>query len=634
LKYLITALFSLCSCFSWAQNCFQAIQDGQVVETICANKPVFFRDCSGTPNPNDVIFYYPGPDKYSSQTNLLVGEQPTEYKTTGSYIVTQIINKAGGGGTKFFEKEYAVKFAPTPTFTTISCAKNLVKVDITDSNYDDYTIDFGDGLSVKAKSKTTVQHNYTQAGTYTIKVTGSYSGSSCFSSQSKQITTLPPFKLPALQNVTVKQQAIAGEAQFEINELQPDYIYLIERWSNQQTNFQKVDTIRNITQGSITYTLKGINTTEAVWYSIRIADRCNSLISNSNSNAISSISLNTKSGNEEALLTWQSMSGAVKYEIYRNNTLITTLNSPSNTYTDKGLSCGQSYNYYIKGVGADGSTSISATQTVQVTSTAIPAAPQILASFNLKNQVELALGTPQGKTAQKFEIQKSINGANYKLLSTVQQPQFTDNLTDLSPVCYRATFTDPCNNTSQVSSASCPVILKAQKDTDSSVKLSWTSYIGFNGGIQYSVELLYGNGNVVSTYNVAGNSYTDRTLSDNLQVLQYRIKATSAITKEITYSNLEKIEQELQLYIPSAFTPNGDGLNDVLEIKGKFIDTYTLKVYNSLGNVVFHSSSHTQKWDGTYQGKMLPAGAYAYEINVKTSFGAIKRRTGTVTLLR
>ncbi len=558
------------------------------------------------------------------------------YSKPGKYRVLHIGNYGGTRLTDTVSQVFEVKELPALQFSNKACANNTVSVTISDKNYDSYLVDFGDGTNeVKSQPNSTVQHKYIKQGTYTIKVTGSYNGAVCSTTATQEVTLLQPYKAPYLQNLTVTKQAASGEVLFDIKELQPGYMYIIERWLDPKISSQRIDTIKNVSQSSISHLVKGINTSEAARYLIRVADQCNSITSNSNSNSIGSLTLDAKSGNEQAILNWQTTLSPVKYEVYRNNTLITTINSTASTYTDNGLSCGQTYSFYIKGIYADGSTSVSASQNVQVSSSAAPPAPDLLASFNLKNQVELTLSIPQGKTAQKYEIQKSINGADFKLLSTVQKPQFTDNLSSLTPVCYRATFIDPCNNTSQISNVSCPIILKAQKEKDNSVKLTWTNYTGFSGSnVQYVVELVDGTGNVASTYSTTGNTYTDRALSKSLQILQYRIKATSSTSQQVTYSNLEKIEQDLQLFIPSAFTPNGDGLNDVLEIKGQFIDSYTLKVYNSLGNVIFESSDNTVKWDGTYQGKLVPVGAYAYEISVKTSFGVTKRKTGTVTVLR
>ncbi|MBC5992118.1 T9SS type B sorting domain-containing protein [Pontibacter cellulosilyticus] len=623
------------SSFAQSNKCFKAYNSSGVeITTFCVNQEVTFQDC-GNVVPDDKEYYvfdYKSGTQIPSNPSL---NKKHTYTTPGKYRVLQIANYGGATLTDTVSRVFEVKAAPAPTFTVTACANNSVQINITDNNYDSYSIDYGGGgAPVQAQKGQNPIYTYVTNGTYTITLIGTYTGASCNGSAFKQVTTLPDAKTPTLRALTVKQQSTSGEIQFDIQDLQPGFMYIIERWQDPRINFQKIDTIKNITQNSITHTIRNVNTTEGVWYLVRIADQCGSVIPNSNSRIISSIALEAKSGNEQAILTWKSMPSADQYEIYRNNTLITTVDNSTLTYTDPSLSCGQTYAYFVKGISAGGGTSTSAAQSVQVTSTATPAAPYLLASFNLNNQVELSINLPQGKVAQKIEIQKSKNGAAFLNLASTSQTAYTDALAKPEPVCYRASFTDPCNNTSPIGNTACPVILKAEQQEDGSVQLNWTPYTGFPGGVQqYTVELLDANGNVINSFAAAGTSYTDRALSNEVQILRYRIKATST-GREVSYSNTEQIEQDLKLFIPSAFTPNGDGLNDVLEIKGKFIDSYTLKVYNSLGSVVFQSTGAATNWDGTYQGKPLPVGAYAYEITVKTEFGTTKRRTGTITLLR
>lgn len=631
----IAFLFASLSSFAQGNRCFKAYAPGGAeITTLCVNQEVTFQDC-GNVVPDDQEYYVFDYKSGTQVTNATLEKKHT-YTTPGKYRVLQIANYGGATLTDTVSRVFEVKATPQPTFTVTACANNSVQVNITDTNYDSYTIDYnGGGAPGQAQRGVNPTYTYFSNGTYNITVIGAYNGASCIGSSFKEVTTLPEAKTPTLRGLAVRQQANSGEIQLDLQDLQPGYRYIVERWQDPRINFQKIDTIKNVTQSSISHTLRNVNTTEGVWYLVRIADQCGSIISNSNSRIISSISLEAKSGNEQALLTWQSMPSAEKYEVYRNNTLVTTLDSNTKSYTDAGLSCGQTYSFFVRGVTADGSTSTSATKTVQVTSTATPAAPYLLASYNLNNQVEVSITLPQDKTAQKIELQKSINGAAYGALASISQTKYTDAVTKPEPTCYRASFTDPCNNTSPLSNIACPVVVQAAQQSDGSVQLTWTPYTGFPGGVRsYTVELLDANGNVVTSYPVTGTNYTDRVLSNDQQVLRYRIKATPNSGTEVSYSNTEKIEQDLKLFIPSAFTPNGDGLNDVLEIKGRFINSYTLKVYNSLGSVVFESSDAAKNWDGTHQGKPLPAGAYAYEITVKTEFGTTKRRTGTVTLLR
>ncbi|AUD00998.1 LamG-like jellyroll fold domain-containing protein [Spirosoma pollinicola] len=83
------------------------------------------------------------------------------------------------------------------------------------------------------------------------------------------------------------------------------------------------------------------------------------------------------------------------------------------------------------------------------------------------------------------------------------------------------------------------------------------------------------------------------------------------------------------VYIPTIFTPNGDGLNDTWQL---FNVTSVLEVviYNRWGELVFHSNGYGTAWDGTYEGSPLSTGLYAYKIQLVDGFV----HTGSVMLTR
>lgn len=83
--------------------------------------------------------------------------------------------------------------------------------------------------------------------------------------------------------------------------------------------------------------------------------------------------------------------------------------------------------------------------------------------------------------------------------------------------------------------------------------------------------------------------------------------------------------------IPTAFTPNGDGINDTWEISNtENRPAYTIKVFNRNGLVVFSSSGYRVPWDGTYRGHKLPVGVYYYVLDSHGELGVL---SGTVTIL-
>ena len=87
------------------------------------------------------------------------------------------------------------------------------------------------------------------------------------------------------------------------------------------------------------------------------------------------------------------------------------------------------------------------------------------------------------------------------------------------------------------------------------------------------------------------------------------------------------------LYIPTAFTPNGDGLNDDFKAIGTATE-YSMKVFNRWGNLVFQTNSVTQGWNGNIGGKMQASGVFVYHVRYKKSSGVWMERKGTVLLVR
>ncbi len=74
-------------------------------------------------------------------------------------------------------------------------------------------------------------------------------------------------------------------------------------------------------------------------------------------------------------------------------------------------------------------------------------------------------------------------------------------------------------------------------------------------------------------------------------------------------------DQQPQVYVPKAFTPNSDGLNDQLEIFSQNIVSFEMRIYNQWGELMFETADITSFWDGMYNGQLVSTGAYAYKIN-------------------
>jgi gliding motility-associated-like protein len=86
--------------------------------------------------------------------------------------------------------------------------------------------------------------------------------------------------------------------------------------------------------------------------------------------------------------------------------------------------------------------------------------------------------------------------------------------------------------------------------------------------------------------------------------------------------------------VPNAFTPNGDGVNDNVSVKGFGIEKMDWRIYNRWGQLVFQTGNTTQGWDGKYNGVLQPQEVYVYVLNVTYTDGKSYRKKGDITLLR
>ena len=85
--------------------------------------------------------------------------------------------------------------------------------------------------------------------------------------------------------------------------------------------------------------------------------------------------------------------------------------------------------------------------------------------------------------------------------------------------------------------------------------------------------------------------------------------------------------------LPTGFSPNGDGKNDVLYVRGNNIASMSLIIYNRLTIKIFQSNRQDVGWDGTYRGKKQDMDVYVYFLEVTLLDGRTIQKKGNVTLL-
>jgi gliding motility-associated-like protein len=126
----------------------------------------------------------------------------------------------------------------------------------------------------------------------------------------------------------------------------------------------------------------------------------------------------------------------------------------------------------------------------------------------------------------------------------------------------------------------------------------------------------------------SSGSYTIRT------IVTYNC-GIDTLSKTIRVNPCENTIEECGVYVPKAFTPNGDGLNDQFgALSSCSFENYNLQIFNRWGEAVFQTSNPSDKWDGQQKGKDCNIGAYVYLITYKLPSQEPKVLYGSITLLR
>ncbi len=107
------------------------------------------------------------------------------------------------------------------------------------------------------------------------------------------------------------------------------------------------------------------------------------------------------------------------------------------------------------------------------------------------------------------------------------------------------------------------------------------------------------------------------TLSDSVRVLVKRIPCSNE-----------------SVFVPDAFSPNDDGLNDLLLLRAPDITELNFRIYDRWGQLVFETNDPRKGWDGSFAGKMLGNGVFGYAANGKCADGNPFEIKGNITLIR
>lgn len=613
----------------FGQACIKAFDaaTGQEISVFCAGRPVRFKSCNPDSRPD--LEYY----DFDKSNGLQIDKDTTKvftYATPGNYTVTQVIN-TGAKGVHQGERTFPVVATPKPRFRATGCSNRTMQVTITDTNYDTYEVQFAGGPATTVSRGATATYTFGAGQPMQVAVTGRYKLAPCSRSADTTVQELPTPALPQLKQVQVLVPDVSGRMSFRLGQLQPAYVYLIEKQNG--TGFAVLDTIKNPASAEVTKVLNQVNARDQACYRIRVSDACGTTL-NAVSNTICSLPVVIQAG-QQISLSWPAYPNQAQlngYQLYRNGQPYRTLPKDQHSFQDEKTSCNQQYCYELTAQLAGSNQSVS-NQACISASTSPPPAPPILGStFTSDNKVRVYLQVPAQQVTGQITYQRNVNGAGQSEWQVSTSRSVEDNsIKRNQAICYQASYRDSCDQVSGPSNITCPIVLQVSPGDNNRVALAWSSYSGHPETVQYVLQRLDAGGLVLSSTPVSGNSYEDALAGNITQKLFYRIQGLLN-GQEPTYSNTESVALAAQVWIPTAFSPNGDQLNDVFEAKGRFIQVTRLRVYDRWGQIIFQSQG--QGWNGRINGREAPVGTYPYIIDWNDENGQAMSKKGLVSLVK
>jgi gliding motility-associated-like protein len=336
-----------------------------------------------------------------------------------------------------------------------------------------------------------------------------------------------------------------------------------------------------------------------------------------------------------SIITWNAYYGwdtVERYEIYRKNNKNIDFNKlaevpgDSLSYIDNLINCKSVYFYKVKAYNKHNKeTSWSDTCLVEPLYSNIVLPPKFMLSSILENKmVELYWDDPltlRSPVSYYLLDRSDIIEGFYKSFITLDKNTkfFYDESVDVNSFnyFYKIKIIDECDDESEYSEYTSPILLKSKLTEDFEPFLTWTPYKKWDEGVAYyEIEQLIDGIFIKIGQTLTGNDTNflhEDVIQNCFSPYIYRviaIKNSSSTEYARSVSNETKLQVKPRLFAPNAFSPNNDGLNDTYVVKGIFIKSINMRIYNRWGEKLYETNECLPTWDGYYMEKMVPDGVY------------------------
>ncbi|RMG61847.1 MAG: PKD domain-containing protein, partial [Bacteroidetes bacterium] len=390
------------------------------------------------------------------------------------------------------------------------------------------------------------------------------------------------------------------------------------------------------------------------WYKVVAENHCGRLGDEAAARVHSPINTSAEGLVEAVRVHWtpyEGWDGVDGYRIFRVNdynpaqkTLLDIVPGTETEYLDTDMFCYDAYSYRIEAIGL---------RYVSYSDTAFavpehlkPEETSDVLQVTVVDDEDVQIDWAAAPIEQAVEVVLERDaGMGYQEVwrQPFRQPsaKFRDTSTHVHGASYRyRVFTvDTCGDFTPQGQTGNNILLRAEQE-GGAVRLAWTPYEGWEKGVShYDIELYNEqSGQYEQVARLPSTQTAYESGSSNLpQPLHcYRVMAYEHDGYEkASLSNEACVTPQPLIYTANAFTPNGDGFNDVFTLGGSFLADFEMSIYNRWGLKVFTSRSLDHPWAGLdAAGVALPEGVYVFHARGTGLNGESIRRVGSVTLLR
>ncbi len=563
------------------------------------------------------------------------------YNKPGRYRILQAGSSNAGPITLC--REVIVRDRTPPKITAVPCSDGKVKLIFADDSiskqYDQIEVDWNDGSApeyINQGGALEIEHDYFGAGVRILFYRGIYTQNAggCFGSNK----TLLRVTINGKQNsqISISQVESRADGSVGLSFKSAGGVEVEVMVKTGSGNYVGTG-VKSSQTGNVELTLQSLDPRQIHCLKLSTTDACGNV---TESNEVCTVVLNGKAESERNILTWNQYPQPQEfksYELLRNGNRIKRFTKIEDiSYVDNDVECGVSYRYQLVATVGKAE-SRSAPVEVTAKSDLKPSTiSQAIVSVEQDGSVSLVAFPPtQGTTpAYKMIFERADN-----VTAGFQEVGVTENTNRYSDVkaktsersyCYRILYENACGNRSEPSKPICTIFLK-----DIGQLIKWTEDPPFTDDVGGYFVVKLNKGGSASETGVGANLIYDPKFDDpNEQEFEYQIRSRSKNGSFLSYSNVVLFRREAALFLPDAFSPNSDGINDTFKPSGSFYDNFQMIIYNRWGQSIFQTTDPGTGWDGAINGDRAPQGPYVYKVIIRDNTGKDFVKKGTVMLLR